>query len=180
MKQSELLSELKAKQEIHILQLEHYKNMDEYELSKHPKDGGWNALECIAHLNIFASHYNKEFKKQVDEGKARTGAEYKPGLLGGRTAESMLPDSQGRLSLPMPTLKKMNPKQREVNRSILDRFLAKEKELLALLGAMENIDMNLNSCKLTIPLLKFSLGDTLRFHIYHNERHLQQANRLLI
>jgi hypothetical protein len=80
----------------------------------------------------------------------------------------------------MPTLKKMNPKQREVDRSILDRFLAKEKELLALLGAMENIDMNLNSCKLTIPLLKFSLGDTLRFHIYHNERHLQQANRLLI
>lgn len=166
-------------QERHILQLEHYKNMAEYELSRYPKDGGWNALECIAHLNIFASHYNKEFKKQVDEGKARTGADYKPGLLGGRTAESMLPDSQGRLSLPMPTLKRMNPKHKKLDISVIARFLDKERELLELLLRMEDIDLNLNSCKLTIPLLKFSLGDTLRFHIYHNERHLQQANRLL-
>jgi hypothetical protein len=179
MEQSTLLSDLKQMQAAHLEKLDHFRSLDDTTLTQRPENGGWTILECVAHLNLYASFYNKVFQQQVDSGKARTEQPYRPGYLGSRSAESMLPDAQGKLSMPMATMKKMNPKGKDLDRTIIDRLIDQQRVLLDLLEKMESIDLNRNRCALTIPVLKFRLGDTLRFHIYHNERHLQQAQRLL-
>ena len=43
-------------------------------------------------------------------------------------------------------------------------------------------DKNLNNIRIPISInkwIKIKLGDTFRFVIYHNERHIQQAKRVL-
>ena len=59
-------------------------------------------------------------------------------------------------------------------------FIALQEELLDLLEVAKNKNLDKIKTKTTLPLVKFKLGDTLRFVIHHNERHIVQAKKALI
>jgi len=62
----------------------------------------------------------------------------------------------------------------------LTEFIAQQKQMIQLLNDAENV--NLNKVKTSISISKFiklKLGDTFRFVIYHNLRHIEQAKRNL-
>jgi hypothetical protein len=51
--------------------------------------------------------------------------------------------------------------------------------MLKLLETASTKNLTKIKTAITLPLLKFRLGDTFRFVIYHNERHIVQAQKVL-
>jgi hypothetical protein len=81
----------------------------------------------------------------------------------------------GKVGNPMKTFKDKNPANLVVPPDVLQRFMKQQSELLAIIKAASNADLQRITVPLTIPYLKIRLGDTLRFVVAHNERHIMQA-----
>ena len=80
----------------------------------------------------------------------------------------------------MKTFNYMNPLNSNLNEAIIDRFLNQQQDMLKIIE-MAKIK-NLNKVKTSISiskLMKLKLGDTLRVVIYHNKRHIIQANKIV-
>jgi len=78
------------------------------------------------------------------------------------------------------TFKSMNPLKDKLDREVLDIFLIQQQDILKLLDQSKNL--NLSKVKASISIarwIKLKLGDTLRVLIYHNYRHVKQAQRCL-
>ena len=98
---------------------------------------------------------------------------FNSGRLGNYFAKSMLPKEK---SIKVKTFKDKNPLHKELDKEVLDEFIEQQDSLLSLLTIAEN--KNLNKIKTGISItkwIKLKLGDTFRIVIYHNERHVQQA-----
>ena len=137
----------------------------------------WSILECLEHLNRYTSFYNKEIDKKMKASSLPFTETFKSSYFGEKFSNDMLP-KEGMKT--MKTFKSKNP-----NASQLD----KDKVLLTFIQLQENLLVHLESgfsrnldqikTKTTLPILKFKLGDTFRFVIHHNERHIVQAKRVL-
>ncbi len=176
-KSEELISELKEQVTNHIAFAESLKKLSEKELQQKRTDKSWSALECIEHLNLYAVFYNQEIKRCIEKSSTKTNSEFKSGYLGNKFALDMLP-KEGMKT--MNTFKSKNPKYSKLKvNNVLTCFIAFQSELLILLESAKKVDLTAVKTAITLPLLKFRLGDTFRFVIYHNERHIVQAKKVL-
>ena len=76
--------------------------------------------------------------------------------------------------------KDKTPVLNDLSPEVLDRFLDFNQELIELLWQAK--DINLTKARTPISIskwIKLRLGDTFRFVIYHNERHIIQAKNAL-
>ena len=140
----------------------------------------WNVLQCLEHLNRYAEFYLDSINDRLEKAKIQSNkdqSEFKGGYFGNKFANDMLPNPDGSLKSTMKTFKSKNPSEDEARIDSLERFLEFQDSWLELIDKASKYDLNSNKCKLTIPLLKMNLGSTLRFVIYHQERHIQQAER---
>ena len=63
----------------------------------------------------------------------------------------------------------------------IDRFINQQKEYLELIEKSKKINLTKTKTAISISkLIKLRLGDTFRFITAHNERHLLQAENILI
>ena len=61
----------------------------------------------------------------------------------------------------------------------IDKFLEQQHQLLEILKIAKTKDLNKIKTAISISKwIKLKLGDTLRVVIYHNKRHIAQANKL--
>ncbi|CAM1352848.1 DinB family protein [Tenacibaculum insulae] len=177
LKSEELINDLKKYVENHIAFVESIKNLTEEELQQKENKSSWSAVECIAHLNLYAEFYNPEIKGRIKKAKQQSNPNFKPGFLGNKFSSDMLPHEKMKT---MNTFKSKNPIHSSLNTNdVLTRFIAFQKELLVLLELAKKVDLTKVKTLITLPLLKFRLGDTFRFTIYHNERHIVQAKKAL-
>ncbi|MDO6745476.1 DinB family protein [Tenacibaculum soleae] len=138
----------------------------------------WSVLECLEHLNRYAFFYNIEINKKMSASSLPFSETFKSGFLGNKFANDMLP-KEGMKT--MNTFKSKNPNNSKLNKErVLLDFIALQEELLDLLEVAKNKNVDKIKTKTTLPLVKFRLGDTLRFVIHHNERHIVQAKKALI
>jgi hypothetical protein len=179
MEQAQFISDLILMNARHRAEVKHVSSLSKEALMKHPENVGWNVLECIDHLRAYGDFYIQEFDRVISKAKPRSAKPFRPGMMGGRSAKSMLPDQKGFPLNPMKTFKKMNMAGKVNEPAVLHTFIAQCDQLEALLKKAQSADLNTNRCRLTLPLITFNLGDTLAFHIYHNERHIQQAKRAI-
>ena len=77
------------------------------------------------------------------------------------------------------TFKDKNPLQADLSKEILEDWSVHLDVLEDILNQAETVDLNSVRCPLTIPVLKFYLGDTLQFIVFHIERHILQADNSL-
>lgn len=148
-------------------------------LQKRPEPGKWNALHCLEHLNRYAFFYLPEINKRLEQSQPKKTSQFKSGWLGNYLAESMLPKPGKRLN-KMKTFKSMDPFVDNPGMETLETFIAGQHQILELLDRCAHYDLSSIRTSISITsLIKLKLGDTLRFLIYHNERHLQQAQRAL-
>ena len=144
-------------------------------LNHKPNAESWSVLECIEHLNRYGDFYIPEIKKQIAASKHLRTGKFQSSLIGNYFAKSMLP--KDKLN-KMKTFKSMNPVGSSLNAGVLERFLDQQKQILELLEAAEEV--NLNKTKTAISIsewIKLRLGDTFRVLIYHNQRHIEQARK---
>lgn len=137
----------------------------------------WSVLECLEHLNRYGRFYLPEIQKCLDSNQTKPVTMYRPGMLGNYFAKSMLPGEQMKR---MKTFREMNPAGSTLNRDVLTEFIRQQDELQRLLERSADVDLG----KLKTPVsiakwLSIKLGDTLRFFVYHQVRHVLQAKRVL-
>ncbi|MGB3800065.1 MAG: DinB family protein [Lewinella sp.] len=173
---TELLDRLQSRIEENLLLARKLAQLPTDQLRKRPAPGSWNALECLEHLNRLNAPYHERIFAALDNAGSRPAvATFTSGWIGNKMAASMKPVPGTKA---VPTLKKMNPAGAVLDRSILDRFLADERQLRGFIDRARNV--NLNRVKIRSPLvwiLRLRLGDTLRLLTYHDWRHLEQACR---
>lgn len=176
-KTQQLLQELTAQVHEHLAYATSLMAHSDQELNSRITTDSWSALECIEHLNRYGNFYLPEIKTRIRQSQSEPEPEFKSGWLGNYFAESMRP--KAKLN-KMKTFAKMDPIHSRLGRSVLETFITQQQQLLQLLGKSETISLNKTKTGISITkFIRLKLGDTFRFLIYHNERHIQQAKRAL-
>lgn len=140
-------------------------------------DKSWSALECLQHLNFYSDFYIPEIGKRISESKHSASKEYKVGILGNYFANSMLPKEKLN---KMKTLKSMNPIHSNLTLDVVKTFIHRQNQMLQLLEKAKNVDLGKTKTSISISkLIQLKLGDTFRFVIYHNLRHIKQAENAI-
>ncbi len=177
MKSDELIHDLIKITKVNMNEVQTFKTLSEQELNHRKTNNSWSILECIEHLNRYGDFYIPEIKKSMLNSKHPKSATFKSGFLGNYFANTIKPKEKLN---KMKTPKSMNPINSSLDKSVLDRFIYQQEQLLEHLNEANNI--NLTKLKTPTSLSKWinlRLGDTLRFVIFHNQRHVQQAKRVL-
>ena len=179
MERQKLMEDLKKITQTLIERAEAYKSLSPEELNRRPQPGSWSVLECLEHLNLYGEFYLPEIEKRLLEHPAREEArQFRPGLLGNYFV-SMMQVKNGKVK-KMKTFKDKNPIHVELDASTIDRFIKQQKQMLRLLEMAKKKDLTRIKTNISISSwIKLRLGDSLRVVIYHNQRHIWQADRVL-
>jgi len=173
----QLIDELKKITEENIQFVENLLNQPDEKLNFRLSENSWGILECLEHLNRYGNFYIPEIGKRIENSDTKSTGIFSSGILGNYFAKSMLP--KDKLNT-MKTFKSMNPIHSKLDRSVLNEFIDQQKQIIHLLNEAKNIDLNKVKTSISISnLIKLKLGDTFRFVIYHNLRHIEQAKRNL-
>lgn len=74
----------------------------------------------------------------------------------------------------------MNPIYSNPDIHVLDEFILQQKQVLLLLNDAEKVDLNKTKTSISISnLIRLKLGDTFRFVVYDNLRHVEQVKIIL-
>lgn len=172
-----LIEDLMAMTRKNIDQAEKFKSLSIEKLNWRPAQASWSILECLEHLNLYGDFYIPEIKKQIEASKTKYKESFKSGILGNYFAKSMLPKEELN---KMKTFKDKNPIGSTLDKATIARFIAQQEQILALLDKSRDIDMNKTKTAISISkLIKLKIGDTFRVVVYHNDRHLAQAKKVL-
>lgn len=153
-----------------------FKTKSDEELNHRHSSQSWSILECVEHLNRYGLFYIPEIRVRI-KSKASIPSQkiFRSGLMGNYFANSM---KKG--SYKMKTFKSMNPIHSTLSRQVLDVFIEQQIQMLELLKDARNYNLNRIKTAISITkLLRLRLGDTFRFVIYHNQRHIIQAQNVL-
>lgn len=176
-KTEQLIEELKQYVNSHIQFVQSLNILSEDDLQRKKDEKSWSVVECLEHLNLYAIFYNKEIQKQLQNSRYHKSEIFKSGFWGNKFAIDMLP-KEGMKT--MNTFKSKNPIYSKLStKEVIASFLKNQKILLELLEEAKQKDLTRIKTAITLPLLKLRLGDTLRFVIHHNERHIVQAQKVL-
>ena len=137
----------------------------------------WSILECLEHLNRYGDYYIPEIEKRIVASQHRPAEKFKSSWLGNYFAETMLPKEKLN---KMKTFKSMNPKGSKLDKAVLTKFIAQQQDLINALKLASRADLTKTKTGISISKwIKLRLGDTFRVVIYHNQRHMVQAQRVL-
>ena len=194
-----LITDLMNRTKQLILEAEALKEKSEEQLNYKQHPQSWSVLECLEHLNLYGRFYLPEIEKRIttfplrrsdDSDECQTPSEgtegedvkycfdpvFKSGWLGNYFANSMLPKQKLN---KMKTFKNMNPLNSKLDKKVIDEFISQQEQMLRLLEESRKISLNKTRTAISISkLIKLKLGDTFRFVIYHNQRHMVQAQRI--
>lgn len=137
----------------------------------------WSILECFEHLNIYNRYYNEALKTAIQKAKhSKSKPTFKLGWFGKMSIEMMKPTNTKK----QKTLAKFNPTNSQLDKTVIDEFLQHQYSLLLLLEQAKRINISKNAVPVEfLRWLKMKIGDTFTFVIVHEQRHIQQAQRVL-
>ena len=157
--------------------VENLKNQSIDSLHWKPDSESWNVLECIEHLNRYGDFYIPEITNKIKASTHKSSEIFKSNWLGKYFSKSVAYNEDLN---KMKTFKSMNPLNAKLNIQTLEKFIHQQHQIIELLDKSKHV--NLDKTKTTISiskLIKLRLGDTFRVLIYHNERHIKQAEKII-
>lgn len=175
---SNLIKELQEQTRSFIDYADHLQQLPLEQLTQRKNPASWNALECLEHLNRYGNFYLPEIENRIIQSNTKSALTFTPGLLGNYFANSMKPSPTTK---KIKTFKSMNPLNSNLDKSVISEFIRQQQQMLELLERSQKIDLNKTKTSISISkLIKLKLGDTFRFVIYHNQRHIEQTKRSLL
>jgi hypothetical protein len=174
---SQLLEELQEMTREHLYFAETLLVRPEQDLNFRISEDSWSTLECLEHLNRYGDFYIPEINRHISSAVNSPQATFKPGFLGSYFVKMIQPKENLNT---MKTVKEMNPVHHPLDKRVVEKFIKQQEKMLELLSAAH--DVNLEKIKTGISIskwIKMRLGDTLRFVIFHNARHVAQAKRTI-
>jgi hypothetical protein len=165
----------KTKQNLNFVELLKQKSETELNWKENPES--WSILECLEHLNLYGYFYIPEIEKTISNSKFKSEVVFQSGILGNYFAESMLPKNKPNR---MKTFKDKNPLNSNLDRKVIDEFINQQMKTIDLLNKSKIVSLNKNKVKITLTRwIKLKLGDTFRFTINHNIRHIKQIENII-
>jgi len=159
-----------------INQAEKLKSYDLKTLTWKENETSWSILECLEHLNLYGDFYLSQMENKIQNSTTKADLEFKSGVLGNYFAKSMLPKEKLN---KMKTFKDKNPLNAKLDKTVIDKFINQQIELLDLLNQARNVSLNKVKIQTSISsLISLKLGDTFQFFINHILRHLNQVDRI--
>jgi len=173
----ELIADLIEQTRININKVEKFKKLSGKELNHKENIEKWSVLECIEHLNLYGEFFNPEIRRRIEASHSKPNSAFKSGVIGNYFVKTMLP--KNKLN-KMKTFKDKNPSGSSLNINVIDKFIIQQKEFLGLIKKSKNTNLTKTKTAISISkLIKMRLGDTFRFIVAHNERHLIQAENVI-
>ncbi|WP_214228330.1 DinB family protein [Pedobacter sp. B4-66] len=157
--------------------VEKLKDLEIDQLNEKNSPAEWSALECIEHLNLYGNFYLPVIEQAILSQKPnKTPGIFKSGFIGDYFVY-MISAKSGKIK-KMSTTKDKNPLGSVLTLTTVDRFLKQQQLLKTLLEQASYVDMTKLKTPISITkMVRLRLGDTLRFMVYHIERHIIQAER---
>lgn len=175
---STLLDQLAADTRRVLLEAEGLKVATGARLNTQPAPGSWSAAQVLEHLNVYCRYYIPAIEQAVSEAPKSAKPAFKTGWLGDYFAKLMQVDSKGAVKRKMTSPKMAVPGERLDAQAVLDEFIGHQHQLLNLLNIAESVDLAGARVPVSIaPFIRLKLGDTLRFFIAHEVRHMGQWKR---
>ncbi|WP_247236595.1 DinB family protein [Telluribacter sp. SYSU D00476] len=156
-----------------------YQNLPEVQLLQPDPGGGWSAAQCLEHLNSYGRYYLPAVQGAIDTCPTRyrhSTPYFRSGYLGSYFTSLMKAENKRKYK----AMKGHVPPSDLNGAQVVASFIDQQEHWLQLLREAEHL--NLNQIKVPISISKFvrlNLGDTFAFVKAHDERHIQQADRVL-
>ena len=174
----ELLQELLEITTENLKVVENLKNESLASLNWKQETKSWSVLECIEHLNRYGNFYVPEITNKIEASKHVNSTVFKSNWLGNYFSKSVMYSEQLN---KMKTFKSMNPLNSSLTIKTLDHFIKHQHQLIDLLTKSKSVNLDKTKTAISISkLIKLKLGDTFRVVIYHNQRHIKQAEKALL
>lgn len=158
----------------------HIMSLDDKDLNWRPEPYRWTILEVVEHLNRFSDFYHPKFSAKISRPDTlKKSDHYKSGFLSEFAFKRVRP-VDGVVPFKTKSLSKNNPFLRILDRDVLAEHRTMQKKFKKLIRAAEVLDLSKNKIPTMVgSWLKFNLGDSMRLHAYHNERHYIQIDNLV-
>lgn len=175
---SELIDQLEADVRKLILQTNQMMQEDSRKLRTPPAEKKWSAIQALEHLNSYGYYYIPALEKALQEPKYSRDW-YKPGFFGDYFTRILSP-RDGVIKNKMSAPKDHQPPVDLDAEKVLQTFLGQQQALLELLEQARHKDLGKIKVPISISsLIRLKLGDTFRFLIGHERRHMIQAMNAL-
>lgn len=167
-----LLEELQSITYSNLNTAQSFISLPSHVLNGKPSPSAWSILECLEHLNRYSSFYLPAVERHLIKNKDKKAPAFKSGIIGNYLVKMVIPGH----SKKMKTFSEMDPAGSHLCNEVLEVFIQNQHQLLKQLDRSKNKDLNATGIAVTFTnLIKLKLGDALRFMVYHNQRHIQQA-----
>jgi hypothetical protein len=180
---SQLINQLQS--DVHTISAiahQDFSSLTDKQLCQKPAPEQWSIAQCLEHLNSYGFYYIPKIDEALQRG-IRTNLpaqeRFASSWLGNYFATSMKPGADGTISLKMKAFKNHTPSGELNAQAVIQEFIKQQHQINQLLALSIRTDMG----KLRIPIsitswIKLSVGDTFRFLIAHEQRHIVQAQRV--
>ena len=179
-KSEDLISQLQADVRHIIAAAEHLETADPVKLNYSAAEGSWSVAQVLEHLNAYDRYYLPAIEKAMIHISKDTSAWFIPGFWGNYFTKMMMPKNVYEIKNKMKAMKSYTPSSGLNVDAVFKEFLQHQHKLLQLLDVAKR--RNLNSIRIPITitkLIRFKLGDTFRFLIAHEQRHMIQARNAI-
>ena len=143
----------------------------------------WSATQCLMHLNSYGDYYLPALQKAMEEAEQkgwRSTTNFTAGFTGNWFTNLMLPKGEAKTIRKMKSPKNHTPVTNGNSDAVLAAFTDQQEVLLQLLEKAKSVDLRKTKVSISISrFIKLTLGDTFRFLIAHNYRHVVQAERAI-
>jgi hypothetical protein len=174
----QLIESLENEVEKHLHNaIETFQNLNETILLQTPEKGGWSIAQCFEHLNSYGRYYHPQIKIALDRNTGKSQSViFKGSWLGTYFTKMMLPSN----SKKYKAFKDHVPALSLDAHAVLAEFIEQQETLLRYLKQAYNIDLDKARVPISIARwISLKLGDVFQFMIAHQDRHIQQAQRIL-
>ncbi|MET0242488.1 MAG: DinB family protein [Flavitalea sp.] len=171
-----VLDHLKSDTRQIILETQLLLQYDPELLTKQPAPGSWSVAQAIEHLNAYGRYYIPAIDKALKAKSYTPSDTYSAGWLGNYFTNSMKPTPDHKIKNKMKAMKNYTPSPDLDSKKVIDEYLGQQQSILALLGDAEKNNLGKIRVAISIaPFIKLKLGDTFRFLIAHEQRHMIQC-----
>jgi len=147
------------------------------QLNWKPRPDAWSVGQCLEHLCISNEVYVGPMAESLGDRPTGPVDEITPGWFGRWFIRKYIEPTTQKARARAP--RKIAPIAKDLDSSILDRFIASNSSVRDLIARAKGHDVNRVRFKNPfVPLIRFTVGTGLQIIARHNHRHLLQAERV--
>lgn len=157
-------------------------DLNEHQLNWKPTGDQWSIAQCYEHMLVGADLYVEKLRPAIGRAKEKhydiqTETQPRHTFAGRLILKAVEPNTKRTMSSP----KIFAPTQSGISPDIVRRFIAGHKALADLIAHCDGL--NFNRIKLSSPvamIIRINAADAIEILVAHAERHLNQAERVLL